>query len=161
MSEGVNKLEIFDSVILLIAVDMVDKDSDGHRAMMLSPDSTVSHVTVDSDVAFRSNSTTTVLTSLHDAPPLFKTLCLTVQVWSSPAFRSVLLALDWYRNLVTEQSCGKQAKNRAAEPELAGNGLSTPVSPKPVKSSVFPLLFLSPPPLFVSGNNSNTSCEPS
>ena len=87
-----HEFKISDIVILPIAVNVVDKEADGHRPTMLAPDSPMSHFTVNSDVALRSNSTSTVLTSLHDKSPIsdWSILYSTVRVLSSPLFLSAL-----------------------------------------------------------------------
>jgi len=53
--KGSNEFKISDVVILLIAVNVVDKESNGHRPMMLSPDSPVFHLVVSPDVALLSD----------------------------------------------------------------------------------------------------------
>ena len=88
VGKGVNKLKICDVVILLIAVNVVDKVANWHRPVMLAPDSPMCHDTVCSDVALWSDVTRAILTSLHNAPPI-GTLYFTVHVLSSPSFLSL------------------------------------------------------------------------
>ena len=65
VGEGVNKLKILDSVILLIAVLVVDKESLWHRTMMLSPDTTMLKGAVNSDITFLSDASSSVLSAFH------------------------------------------------------------------------------------------------
>ena len=81
VGEGVNKLKILDSVILLIAVLVVDKESLGHRTVMLPPDTPMlKHISRPTpDITLLSDVTSSVLSLCHWAVTSCPIVYLTVR----------------------------------------------------------------------------------